>query len=75
MFHVGGEVFLNPRNDYDEFGGGNHTRKTKKNKGKKPLRKSDESVDDWGSLSGAGITGKLPRRVHKITLKVPCSVW
>ncbi|XP_027934864.1 rRNA biogenesis protein RRP5 isoform X1 [Vigna unguiculata] len=67
-FPRGGEVFLNPRNDYDEFGGGNHTRKTKKNKGKKPLRKY-ESVDDWGSLSGAGITGKLPRRVHKITLK------
>lgn len=74
MFHVGGEVFFNPRSDYDKFGGENHTRKTKKNKGRKALSKSNEAVDDWGSLSGGGITGKLPKRVHKVTLKVPCSV-
>lgn len=74
MFHVGGEVFANPRNDYDEFGGENHSRKTKKNKRRKALIKSNEAVDDWGSLSGEGITGKLPRRVNKITLKVTCSI-
>jgi len=74
VFHVGGEVFLNPRNDYDEFGGDNHSRKTKKNKRRKNLSKSSEAVDDWGSLSGDGIAGKLPRRVNKITLKVACSI-
>ncbi|KAK7354984.1 hypothetical protein VNO80_14229 [Phaseolus coccineus] len=68
-FPRGGEAFANPRNDYEEFGGENHSRKTKKNKGRKTLIKSNEAVDDWGSLSGEGITGKLPRRVNKITLK------
>ncbi|XP_014514109.1 rRNA biogenesis protein RRP5 [Vigna radiata var. radiata] len=68
-FPRGGEVFFNPRSDYDKFGGENHTRKTKKNKGRKALSKSNEAVDDWGSLSGGGITGKLPKRVHKVTLK------
>ncbi|CAJ1967373.1 unnamed protein product [Sphenostylis stenocarpa] len=71
-FPRGGEVFANPRNDYDEFGGGDHSikvKKKKKKRGRNELSKSDEAADDWSLHSGEGITGKLPRRVNKITLK------
>ncbi|KAK7278792.1 hypothetical protein RJT34_23828 [Clitoria ternatea] len=67
-FPRGGEVFSKRRNDYDEFGSEDHPRKTKK-KGKTVSRKSNEVSDDLGTLSSEGITGKLPRRVNKITLK------
>ncbi|GMJ14782.1 Ribosomal RNA Processing 5 [Hibiscus trionum] len=41
----------------------------KKNKRKKPQKKSQVMPDDLGSLFGDGITGKLPRYANKITLK------
>ncbi|KAL4342371.1 hypothetical protein GQ457_08G016920 [Hibiscus cannabinus] len=41
----------------------------KKNKRKKPHKKSQVMPDDLGSLFGDGITGKLPRYSNKITLK------
>ncbi|XWS66505.1 hypothetical protein CRYUN_Cryun05aG0205500 [Craigia yunnanensis] len=41
----------------------------KKNKRKKPQKKSQVIPDDLGSLFGDGITGKLPRYANKITLK------
>ncbi|KAK7345187.1 hypothetical protein VNO77_15745 [Canavalia gladiata] len=70
-FPRGGEISVTRRNDYDEFGAEDHSRKTKKKgrKEKTAWSKSNEPIDDWGSLSGDGITGKLPRRVNKITVK------
>lgn len=60
------------RSDYDEFGEESRSKKTWKNKkkGKSAFSKSDDPASDWGSLSGDGITGKLPRRVNRITIKV-----
>ncbi|KAK7392757.1 hypothetical protein VNO78_21204 [Psophocarpus tetragonolobus] len=66
-FPRGGEFSAKRRNSYDEFDDEGHSKKHKK--GKNKSSKSDEATDDWGSLSGDGITGKLPRRVNKITLK------
>ncbi|KAL2998416.1 hypothetical protein AAZX31_09G097500 [Glycine max] len=69
-FPRGGEFSAKGRNDYDEFGAEDPSKKTrKKKKGKNASGKSNEAADDWGSLSGNGITGKLPRRVNKITLR------
>ncbi|RDY08514.1 rRNA biogenesis protein RRP5, partial [Mucuna pruriens] len=69
-FPRGGGFSSKRRNDHDEFDAEDRSRKTRKNKkGKNALSKSNEAADDWGSLSGDGITGKLPRRVNKITLK------
>jgi len=74
VFLLGGEFSAKGRNDYDEFGAEDPSKKTrKKKKGKNASGKSNEAADDWGSLSGNGITGKLPRRVNKITLRVGCS--
>lgn len=47
-----------------------HTKEKKKKKRKNLEMKSREAEDDFGSLFGAGITGKLPRFANKITLKV-----
>ncbi|KAL2326887.1 hypothetical protein Fmac_020314 [Flemingia macrophylla] len=68
-FPRGGEFSVKRRSDYDEFGSEDRSRKPKKKKGKNASGKSGEAADDWGSLSGDGITGKLPRRVNRITLK------
>ncbi|TKY53223.1 RRP5-like protein [Spatholobus suberectus] len=69
-FPRGGEFSAKLRNDYNDFGAEDHSRKMKKKrKGKNASSKSNEAADEWGSLSGDGITGKLPRRVNKITLK------
>ncbi|XP_020233818.1 rRNA biogenesis protein RRP5 [Cajanus cajan] len=68
-FPRGGEFSASRRSDYDEFGAEDHSRKPKKKKGKNASSKSKEAADDWGSLSGDGISGKLPRRVNRITLK------
>ncbi|XP_027363474.1 rRNA biogenesis protein RRP5 [Abrus precatorius] len=70
-FPRGGEFSVKRRNDDDEFGAEDHSRKTKKNwkKGKTTFSKSNEPADDLGLLSGDRITGKLPRRVNRITLK------
>nr|XP_015898902.2 rRNA biogenesis protein RRP5 isoform X1 [Ziziphus jujuba var. spinosa] len=46
-----------------------HTKEKKKKKRKNLEMKSREAEDDFGSLFGAGITGKLPRFANKITLK------
>ena len=74
MFLLGGEFSAKGRSDYDEFSAEDPSRKTrKKKKGRSASSKSNEGADDWGSLSGVGITGKLPRRVNRITLKVGCS--
>lgn len=72
---TGGEVSVKRRNageDYHEFGSDDRKKQSKwnKRKGKSALRKGDEAADDWGTLSGDCIAGKLPRRVNKITLKV-----
>ncbi|KAL2664253.1 hypothetical protein GLYMA_02G168900v4 [Glycine max] len=70
-FPRGGEFSAKGRSDYDEFSAEDPSRKTrKKKKGRSASSKSNEGADDWGSLSGDGITGKLPRRVNRITLKV-----
>ncbi|KAL5124082.1 rRNA biogenesis protein RRP5 [Glycine soja] len=69
-FPRGGEFSAKGRSDYDEFSAEDPSRKTrKKKKGRSASSKSNEGADDWGSLSGDGITGKLPRRVNRITLK------
>lgn len=68
-FPRGGEFSAKRRDDSDEFGAEDHFRKTKKKKSKNVSRKSSEAEDDWGSLSGNSITGKLPRRVNRITLR------
>ncbi|KAE9590105.1 putative ribosomal protein S1 [Lupinus albus] len=60
----------NVREDYDDFDGDDYSRKKQnKKKGSNLSKKNDEPEDDWGSLSSDAITGKLPRRVNKITLK------
>ncbi|OIV89511.1 hypothetical protein TanjilG_20430 [Lupinus angustifolius] len=60
----------NVREDYDDFDGDDYSKKKQnKKKGSNLSRKNDEPEDDWGSLSTDTITGKLPRRVNKITLK------
>lgn len=72
-FLIGGEISEKRRKvgeDYKEFGGEDWDSRKKHKKGKKLLRKNNEAEDDWGSLSSDGISGKLPRRVNKITLKV-----
>ncbi|XP_057422928.1 rRNA biogenesis protein RRP5 [Lotus japonicus] len=70
-FPRGGVFSVKRRKDYEEFDGEDYPRKgkNKKKKGRNVSSKSDELGDDWGSLSGDGITGKLPRRVNKVTLK------
>lgn len=45
-------------------------RDQKKNRRKKMQKKTQATEDDFGSLFGDGITGKLPRYANKITLKV-----
>lgn len=42
----------------------------KKRKGKKLLNKNQSEADDFGSLFGDRLSGKLPRFANKITLKV-----
>lgn len=75
-FGLGGEFSLKrSSNDHEKFGDEDRTKKVwkTKKKGKNVVGKSDKSDDfesEWGSLSGDGITGKLPRRVNRITLKV-----
>ncbi|CAL0321523.1 unnamed protein product [Lupinus luteus] len=60
----------NVREDYDDSDGDNYSRKKQnKKKGSNLSKKNAEPEDDWGSLSSDTITGKLPRRVNKITLK------
>ncbi|KAI4332058.1 hypothetical protein L6164_016997 [Bauhinia variegata] len=73
-FPRGGESSLGPRQSgeihADEdggIGGGNHLKK--KNKKRSVSRESHAPEDELGSLSGSGITGKLPRHANKITLK------
>ncbi|KAG6700889.1 hypothetical protein I3842_08G135300 [Carya illinoinensis] len=44
-------------------------RDQKKNRRKKMQKKNQATEDDFGSLFGDGITGKLPRYANKITLK------
>ncbi|XP_004514152.1 rRNA biogenesis protein RRP5 [Cicer arietinum] len=74
-FPRGGEFSLKrSSNDHEKFGDEDRTKKVwkTKKKGKNVVGKSDKSDDfesEWGSLSGDGITGKLPRRVNRITLK------
>lgn len=62
-------------NDYKKFGDEDPSKKLWKNKkkGKKVFSKSEYTESDWGLLFGAGITGKLPRRVNRVTLKVTFS--
>jgi hypothetical protein len=70
---LGGEFNVKrSSNDYDKFGDEDDPKKEWKNKkkGKKVFKKSDEAESDWGLLSGASITGKLPRYVNRVTLKV-----
>jgi len=70
---LGGEFKVKrSRDDYDKFGDDDDSKKVwkTKKKGKKVFKKSDEAESDWGLLSGAGITGKLPRYVNRVTLKV-----
>ncbi|MED6145261.1 hypothetical protein PIB30_023503 [Stylosanthes scabra] len=61
----GHEVF-----GYDEVRSDERKKMNKWNrkKGKNTLRKRDEGADDWGTLFGDTVSGKLPRRVNKITL-------
>lgn len=71
-FPRGGEFKVKrSRDDYDKFGDDDDSKKVwkTKKKGKKVFKKSDEAESDWGLLSGAGITGKLPRYVNRVTLK------
>ncbi|WJX11337.1 hypothetical protein P8452_01962 [Trifolium repens] len=71
-FPRGGEFNVKrSSNDYDKFGDEDDPKKEWKNKkkGKKVFKKSDEAESDWGLLSGASITGKLPRYVNRVTLK------
>ncbi|KAL1331713.1 hypothetical protein HN51_048962 [Arachis hypogaea] len=55
---------------YHEFGSDKRKKLNQWNrkKGKNTLRKRDEAADDWGTLFGDTVTGKLPKRVNKITL-------
>lgn len=47
------------------------SKKGKDTRKKKGAKKSlAEAVDDFGSLFGDGLTGKLPRFANRITLKV-----
>ncbi|KAI5396242.1 hypothetical protein KIW84_062447 [Lathyrus oleraceus] len=57
--------------DYEKFGDEDPSKNFWKNKkkGKKVFGKSEDAESDFGLLFGAGITGKLPRRVNRVTLK------
>ncbi|XP_058758623.1 rRNA biogenesis protein RRP5-like [Vicia villosa] len=71
-FPRGGEFSVKrSSNDYEKFGDEDPSKKLWKNKkkGKKVFSKSEDTESDWGLLFGAGITGKLPRRVNRVTLK------
>lgn len=77
MFCIGGGSYLSRkerddiRADVDaEFEAEERVLKQKKNKRKNLEKKSHAAEDDFGSLFGDGITGKLPRYANKITFKV-----
>lgn len=73
MFLLGGEFSVKRiSKDYEKFGDEDPSKNLWKNKkkGKKVFGKSEDAESDFGLLFGAGITGKLPRRVNRVTLKV-----
>lgn len=76
MFSLGGGSSLSRQEREEihaevdkEFEAEERDLKQKKNR-KSLQKKSYATEDDFGSLFGDGITGKLPRYVNKITLKV-----
>ncbi|CAK8570928.1 unnamed protein product [Lathyrus sativus] len=71
-FPRGGEFSVKrSSNNYEKFGDEDLSKNLWKNKkkGKKVFSKSEDAESDFGLLFGAGITGKLPRHVNRVTLK------
>lgn len=77
MFSVGGGSSLSRREREEiragvdaEFEAESRDFKQQKKKRKSLQKKTHAAEDDFGSLFGDGIKGKLPRYANKITLKV-----